>query len=1542
MNEAMGDDDRLRDYLQRATTELRQAKRQLREVDERRHEPIAIVAASCRFPGGVRTPEQLWELVEGGVDAISPFPTDRGWDADALYHPEPATPGRTYVTRGGFLHDAAEFDADFFRISPRDARDTDPQQRLLLETAWEAVERAGIDATALRGTATGVFTGVVYHDYAIGAGPGGLASVASGRLAYFLDLVGPAVTVDTACSSSLVALHWAVQALRSGECSMALVGGATVMPGPESFVGFSQDNGLAPDGRCKSFADAADGTAWGEGVGVLLLERLSQARREGHPVLAVVRGTAINSDGASNGLTAPNGPAQQRLIRAALADAQVPADQVDLVEAHGTGTTLGDPIEAVALLETYGRGRPADRPLWLGSIKSNVGHTQAAAGVGGVIKVVEAIRRGVLPRTLHVDAPSSNVDWSRGAVRLLTDQAPWPDHGYPRRAGVSAFGLSGTNAHVIIEEPPAEEPAADRADRAPGAVPLLLSARTAAALPAQAAALRDHVLRDPAVDVADLAFSLATTRAALDHRAAVVAEDVPGLLRGLTALAEGSAAPAGVSTAHARSGGRTAFLFTGQGAQRLGMGRGLHAAFPVFAAALDEVLAELDPVLRDVVWGEDAGRLDRTEFAQPALFAFQVALFRLVESWGVRPDLLAGHSVGELAAAHVSGVLSLRDAAALVTARGRLMQALPSTGAMLAVEATEDEVVPLLDGRVDVAAVNGPTAVVVSGEEEAVDAVDAHFTALGRRTRRLRVSHAFHSPLMEPVLADFAEVARGLDYRAPSIPIVSTVTGEPVGARDLAADYWVRHVRDAVRFRDGVRRLHAEGVTTFLELGPAAVLSAMGPDCVEDGDAVFLPTVRADGAERHDVFAALAHAHGLGVTVDWAGVFAGWDVRRVDLPTYAFQRRRYWRDVPVPAVDPADALRYRVEWQPVTPPSARLDGTWLVAHPAGDDPRLDAVLAGLADAGALVLPVEVSGADRAGLATALAAAPEPDGVLSLLAFDRTEERAVLSRGLVDNVVLAQALGDAGITAPLWCATAGAVAVGTGEPVDARQSATWGLGIGLALEQPTTWGGLVDLPPHVDAQVVERLGAVLADDRGEHEVAIRPGGVFARRLVRGSGGTPDEPWRARGTVLVTGGTGGLGAHVARWLADHGAEHVVLTSRRGRAADGAANLEADLVARGVEVTIAACDVTDREAVRGLLAGLPGLTAVVHAAGASQPLAPLTELDAAGFARVGAAKIAGAAHLDALLADRPLDAFVLFSSGSAVWGSAAQAAYCSANAYLDGLAADRRARGLTATAVGWGSWDGGMVDDEIAATMRRIGAPAMAPGLALRALRRVLETGDAAPVVADFDWARFTSVYTSARPRPLLAALPEAAAVLADSSPEQGEPALAARLAALPAAERAGAVLGAVREQVAAILGHDDPTEVDQARTFTDLGFDSVAAVDLRARLNAVTGRSLPSTLVFDHVTPAALADHLHSVLGDGEAEPPSALTELERLERAAAGLSAAEITRLGLVARLQALAGRLGEVGGSAADVEDRLRAASADDLFTFIDTELGIS
>ncbi|WP_425426500.1 SDR family NAD(P)-dependent oxidoreductase [Amycolatopsis australiensis] len=1507
----------MRDYLRRATTELREANRRVREFEERDAEPIAVIGIGCRYPGGITSADSLWDLVAAGGDAVTDLPGDRGWDLDALLAPgaAPDKPGTTYSRAGGFLHDAAEFDAGFFGISPREAITMDPQQRLVLETSWEAFEHAGIDPMSVRGSRTGVFVGAAPCGYGTGRRTeaataeghlltGNATSVVSGRLAYTFGLEGPTATVDTACSSSLVALHWARHALRQRECSLALAGGVTVMPTPAVFLAFSRQGGLAPDGRCKAFGDGADGFGLAEGAGILLLERLSDARRNGHPVLAVLRGSAMNSDGASNGLTAPNGPSQQRVITQALAAARLSAHQVDAVEAHGTGTRLGDPIEAQALIATYGRGRDPRRPLWLGSVKSNLGHTQAAAGVASVIKVVQAMRHGVLPRTLHADVPSTRVDWPDGTVRLLTEATDWPDTGEPRRAAVSSFGISGTNVHAVFEaaSPAPETPA----PAVSGPVPLVLSARSAAALRAQAGRLRERLLAAPGLDRADVAHSLLTGRAALDERAVVVGADRDALLAGLAAVASGASA-ASVLTGSAGPG-KTAFLFSGQGSQALGMGRDLYERFPVFAEAFDEVCARWDSPVRDVLWGSDAELLNRTVFAQAGLFAVEVALFRLLESFGVRPDVLIGHSIGELAAAHVAGVFSLADACVLVAARGRLMQALPEGGAMLAVQASEEDIGPVvaeLPG-VSVAAVNGPEAVVVSGDVDAVEAVARW--AGDRKTNRLKVSHAFHSHRMDPMLAGFAAVASTVEYHEPRLPIVSTVTGKAASAELCSAGYWVDQVRGTVRFADAVGVAAADGVTRFAEVGPQGVLAAAAHGVPGAAGALVTATQLADRDGTATLLTALARAHVHGVAVDWAPVL-GTARNRVDLPTYAFQRERFWLDS---ATGPrAGTWRYRATWQPVPDRAAELSGEWLLLSDGGSADLATA----LTDAGAGVRQVVVpAGADRAELAEAVAG----DYAGVLVALD-----------VVHTATAVQALGDAGVTARVWAVTRDAMAVdGPGDP-DA--AAVWGLGRTIALELPDRWGGLVDVPAELDERTGPRLAGVLTG--AEDQVVVRESGVRGRRLTR-LGGVPGGDWTPDGTVLITGGTGALGAEVAKWAVARGATRLLLLSRRGPDAPGAEELRAEL--SGADVRIVACDIADREALAEVLAG-ERVTAVFHTAGVLDD-GVVDGLTPARFATVFRAKVTAARLLDELTRDHPVSAFVLFSSLAATIGGSGQGNYAAANAHLDALADQRVHNGLPALSVAWGAWAAaGMAATGAAAErVERGGIAAMRPEAALRELGRLMAaTGTV--TVADVDWPRFAPAFAAVRPSPLLTGVPEAAQAMATEADAGSQ---AERLRAASAAERGRLLLDLVRAQAAAALGHASAGAIAPGRAFRDLGFDSLTAVEFRNRLAAATGVALPATAVFDHPTATALAGHLEAAFGGDPAE--ALLEDYERLEAALLGVPGSEAAAR-IVLRMQKLTTALKDSRplDEPSAVQD-VASATDEEMFELLGKEFGIS
>ncbi|MFI9629694.1 type I polyketide synthase [Streptomyces sp. NPDC052042] len=1542
-------------------------------------EPVAIVAMSCRLPGGTDTPEALWQLLTEGGDAVSALPADRGWDIEGLYDTEPGRPGRYYQREAGMLPEAGAFDPEFFGISPREALAMDPQQRILLETGWEVLERAGIDPATLRGTRTGTFVGAMNQDY----GPrlheapedisgylltGNSVSVASGRLAYTLGLEGPAVTVDTACSSSLVALHLAAQSLRTGECSLALAGGVTVLPTAGSFIEFSKQRALAPDGRSKAFSADADGFGLAEGAGMVLLERLSDARRGGRRVLAVLRGSAINQDGASNGLTAPSGPAQQRVIRQALANAGLTAADVDAVEAHGTGTTLGDPIEAQALLATYGRDRDGDRPLWLGSLKSNIGHTQAAAGIAGVLKSVLALQHGLLPRTLHAEVPSPHVDWTAGRVRLLTDAVDWPATGRPRRFGVSSFGISGTNAHAIIEETPAEPPVADPAPEADTPaeapdVPWILSARSPEALAARAEDLLAHIAAHPGSRPADIGHALATTRTAFEHRAVVTGATEAELTGGLGALAAAGSTPrtAQGTAADAR---RVAFVFPGQGSQWAGMAVGLLDSSAVFherIAACGRALAPyVDWSLEDVLRGAPgAPALDSADdVVQPALWAVMVSLAELWRSFGVEPSAVIGHSQGEIAAAAVSGALGLDDAARVVALRSRLLARLAGLGGMVSVPEPLADVTRRLDQwgeRLGIAAINGPRSTVVSGDADALDELLAACTADGVRAKRVPVDYASHSSHVELIEAELTEALAGITPLTPPVPFYSTVTGEPVDSAALDATYWYTNLRTTVRFEPAARRLIADGHQVLVECSPHPVLAIGLQETAEDADTTVdvVPSLRRGDGGSARFLTSLGQAWTRGVPADWAAAFAGLRPRPADLPTYPFQRRRFWLDTAAPAapatgaghgeeearfwaaventdvqaltssldLDPDASLdgivtrladwrrrstrtaridnwRYRVTWTPTETQARRgsrapLTGTWLLVTTTArqDGATATAVHEALTGCGARVERIPLDPAahpDRQTVAALLTdrlaqgglAADTVTGVLSLLAEDPADAPGHhVPAALAATLALLQALGDTGIGAPLWCATSGAVATGPADPLRRpAQAQIWGLGRVAGAEHPQRWGGLVDLPETLDARALDLLTSLLADPAGEDELAVRATGTLARRLVRATA-DPAAPTgdhtlaRPHGTVLVTGGTGTLGAHVARWLARSGAAHLVLTSRSGPAAEGAAELHEELAALGCRATIAACDVSDRDALARLLGSLPAehpLTGVIHTAGALDD-GVLDAMTTDRLEHVLRPKAEAALHLHELTAGHDLDFFVLFSSIAGIVGNGGQGGYAAANAFLDALAHQRRAQGLPATAIAWGSWGSGrMMGRHAEEHLTRRGILPMPADLGIAALRRAMDHDDTAVTVADIDWERFVRAFAHTGDYPLLHRLPEARRILeaadapAGAGPTAGGPALAGQLAALPGPERLRALVELVRTQAATVLGHSRADAVQPQRAFRDTGFDSLTAIELRNRLVGATGLRLATTVVFDHPNPAELAAHLDARL------------------------------------------------------------------------------
>ncbi|GAA2807793.1 hypothetical protein GCM10010452_40570 [Crossiella cryophila] len=1428
-------------------------------------DPVVIIGMACRYPGGVTDPDELWRLVAEERDAVGEFPLDRGWDLDELAR-------ISATTRGGFLDGAARFDPEFFGISPREALAMDPQQRQLLETAWEALERSGLDPTALRGTAAGVFVGASQQDYLTTAEgetaelgglvmTGRLSSVLSGRIAYTLDLKGPAVTVDTACSSSLVALHLAAQSVRNGESELALAGGVAVMATPFAYEEFTHQGGLAADGRCKAFAQEADGTGWAEGVGLVVLTRQSTARRAGHRILAVLRGSAINQDGASNGLAAPNGTAQQRVIRQALANARLTPEEVDLVEAHGTGTTLGDPIEANALIATYGQDR--EQPLWLGSLKSNLGHAAAAAGIGGVIKTVEALQHGVLPRTLHVGEPMSTVDWK--SVRVLAEARAWPELDRPRRAAVSSFGVSGTNAHVILEQGPAE-PAATHDEAGTASAPWPLSGRTPAAVRAQAARLSAHLAAHPDLRPVDIGHSLATTRTTFDHRAVVFNQDE------LTRLAQGG--PVVQAT-----GSRPVFVFPGQGSQWVGMAVEL-LAHNVFAESMrecaDAFAGLVEWSLLDVL--TDADALRRVDVVQPVLFAVNVSLARLWRSYGVEPEGVVGHSQGEIAAAYVAGALSLVDAARVVCLRSKLIaRELAGLGGMVAlpIPVAEAEKLSATHG-LSVAAVNGPESVVVSGPTAGVESL----LAADGRARRIEVDYASHSAGVEVIRAKLLESLAGITPRAAAVPYYSALTGGRFDTAGLDAEYWYQNLRERVDFHGAVTTMLADGFDVFIESSAHPVLTSAIPT------PAVLGTLRRDEGGLDQLHRALAEAFTHGVTVDWRPAHP--DGRVVPLPTYAFQHSHLWV---TPRRDPAERWRHRIDWVPLPEPDHTTElGRWLVV---GDDH----------------------------LATALGATAVTDG-------SRAEVAAALRVHAADGILLAsatpaaaarfvQAVDDAGLGLPMWIATRNAVAVGSADAAPNPDAAgVWGLARVASWEYPGIWGGLVDLPAELDEATVDRLRALLAGKPEETQIALRANGLLGRRLTRLTPETPTRTWTPEGTVLITGGTGGIGAEVARWCASQGARKLVLVSRRGPEAPGAQQLRVDCEQLGAEVVLVAADVADQDRMAELLAEHPPAN-VFHLAAslADGVLDTLTEQDLAEVLR---AKAVGAQVLDELTRGRNLDAFVLFSSISGVFGVPGLGAYATANAMLDAVAQRRHAAGEHALSVAWGAWAGDglathVVGDE---RLRRMGLTAMPVPAALAALSHALNRRAVTLAVFNADWSRVPA-QTRDGLGALLHDLPEARPVPVI------QPVAADPLAGLTGEQRAARLREIVRAEVAAVLGHPDGSAVDPRRIFGELGFDSLASVRLRNRLTEITGLALPVTVVFDHPTATALAAHLAERLGAAGPEVPELLASLAALLDNDEG----GVLRGGVEALLR---GR-----PAPADVP-RFDSASDEELFGFID------
>jgi acyl transferase domain-containing protein/aryl carrier-like protein len=1489
--------------LARRISSLSPEKRLLLELKLQRKrglpEPIAIVGMACRFPEAPSL-EAFWHLLTEGHDAIRRVPSNR-WDADTFYDPDPGTTGKTYCPWGGFLDGVDQFDPTFFGITPREAPAIDPQQRLFLETVWQALEDAGIVPQTLGGQPVGVFAGASTLDYgqlllqgteAVGTyTTTGLAStMVANRVSYLLNLQGPSLTIDTACSSSLVAVHLACQSLWNGEARLALAGGVNLMLTPTVTVGFSKLTALSPDGRCKAFDADANGFVRSEGVGTVVLKPLGQALADGDRIYALIRGSATNQDGRTNGLTAPNPAAQEAVVKAAYAQGGISLDQVDYIEAHGTGTLLGDPIEANALGQVFRPFRPLDQPVRLGSVKSNIGHTEAAAGIASLIKVALCLHRRTLVPSLHFHTPNPYIPFDQLPLQVQQRLEPWAMADPMTIAGVSSFGFGGTNAHVALQAVPQIEPIQ------PMERPLhvfCLSAQSQPALAAYAQTMAQALTADQSLG--DVCHTVNAGRTAFDYRLALLAKDIPSLVEQLQQISP-SDSPVPTSPG-------IVFMFTGQGSQYRGMGQELYDTQPVFKAAIDRCTDLLSPYLdqplTDLLFGDDHpdALLHQTRYTQPALFALEYALAQLWLSWGVRPAAVVGHSVGEYVAACIAGVLSLEDGLRLMAQRGRLMQSLPANGGMVAVFAPEAVVAPALAPfaqTVSLATLNGPKHTVIAGLQRDLEQVVETLHRQGLQTKPLQVSHAFHSPLMDPVLNVFEQSAQGITFSPPQLPLVSNLTGEFVGEDEvLNAQYWRRQARQPVRFGQAIATLQQAGYHLFLEVGPHPVLSAMGKRCVVEGTATWLPSLRRGQGSWQTLLTALGRLYTQGVNPDWHGFDRPYDRRRLSLPTYPFQRQRYWIDLPISAQPVASVLgttktslattqstAYGLAWHPQSLPrtsAPAAPSTWLILGETdslwpslGDRLRqrgITPIRATLGDrfqrlqadhyqvsADDPIQPLlaDLQQAGQAPPAHVLYVAPPSPLAEADPWPDRVAEPVLtLLQGLVQSAVP---------RLRLWLITQGVQTVQKQEPVVSPPQATlWGLGRTLRLEHPELWGGLIDIGMTLggDAQTpdpalaIPLIDHILAGD-GEDEVALRGDRRWVPRLQTidlDPRATPptalEPPIQPEATYLITGGTGGLGLRLARWLVDQGARTLVLVSRRGPKAEVETVLTL-LRQAGATVWVEAVDVCDRTALSTLLhriqAQLPPLRGLVHAAGTLAD-GVLVNQSLEQFHRVMPAKLQGAWNLHQLTQSLSLDWFVLFSSVSSLLGSPGQGNYAAANAGLDALAHYRQQQGLAALSLSWGPWQevGMAVDHQSSGTsLSQRGMVPLTVAEGLQWLGTVLRRRASLPSphlgIVHLDWARLRRYLPTADPPPVLstvmprAAKSEAApADTADAETADGTSPLQ-QLLALPTPQRVTELQTYFQTQVGTVTGLTNAVPVDTS--LLDLGLDSLMTMDLLA--------------------------------------------------------------------------------------------------------------
>ena len=1472
-------------------------------------EDIAVISIACRLPGGIVTPEDFWQLLQSGGDTTSDVPKDR-WDADKIYSADPDVDSTSYCRRGGFLESVYSYDAAFFGISPREAQAMDPTQHLMLELCWEGFERAGYTRDQLSGSTTGVFLGVSNNGTTNSIVPdlkghsitGSASATMAGRLSYTFDLQGPSLVVDTACSSSLVATHLACKALQQGECKMAVTGGVSLLLTPGIYIEFSKLRGLSADGRCKAFSDDTDGTGFSEGAAVMVLKRLSDAQRDGDDIQAVLRGTAMMHGGSSSGLTAPSGPGQERVIRTALSQAAMVPSDIDYVEAHGTATKLGDPIELTALAEVFGMGRHSSRdPLRLGSAKSNVGHTQAAAGLVGLMKVVLSMQNDILPKTLHVTKPTRAVDWKNTNMELTLANRPWlPNNSRIRRAGVSAFGIGGTNAHVIAEENPRltmEESDSITPSAFSATVPILLSGNSDTALRAQAEKLRLHIESDAGKDesLSDVGYSLATSRTHFHRRLVVTARDKTEMLEKLESVSSGSNELIHQSGACKLSLG---MLFTGQGSQRPGMGKELYASFPIFRSALDEIAAsftELEPPLLDVMWANsgstNSSLLNRTDFAQPALFALEVSLWKLWHSWGVKAAFLLGHSVGELAVAHVAGVLSLPDACRLVMMRGRLMQNLPCRGKMASLEANSIEVAEAIressqSDKVEIAGHNTPSQTVISGDIEAVEAVMVCIAGLGRKTKMLDTSHAFHSYHMNSMIDDFKAVADSVQFNPPNIPIISSMTGRLAETRELVRpEYWAQQARSRVRFSDAFQELSKRGANAYLEIGPSPVLCGLGAACLPNASQMstplWLPSLKPNMDETLVIQKSIGNLHEWHVPVDWSAYFKPFQCRKVRLPTYAFQRETSqpankveWScgisqglDVDE-AVQNVDQMMFEMNWRSMDVEKVQPRGSWGLLCPSEETVWVKKAQNTLIEAGIQLVPNEK-----------LQEGEYLDGLLTL--WDSDADVVPMAHSFIAKALAQlQEVIMNGFTMPVVWVTRHAVGAGADDrPVAIGAGPLWGLMRTARSEHPDSRLRLIDVDEQTDLETLS-LALMLGD---QTEIAIRKGKMLMPhmeriRLVSSPIGLP--LLRTGGAVLITGGLGDIGGRIARRLVtSHGVCDLVLTSRHGMESPAAKALVAELAKLDAKVTIVGGNIADMNSLRSIFQMFTverPLRGVIHAAGVVDS-GVLSSLTPQKCATTFAPKVDGLWNLHQLTKDLDLDIFMMFSSISGIMGLPGLGNYAAANSFMDVIAYLRRAQGLPATSVAYGPWGGDGMATTLVSTTRAhlsyLGLDFLIPDVGLDLFEQAVRHRRILTVAASLDLQRLGAYYEEQGGVP-----PFLRSILGQSSIKQPVDEAADLLNTLvdtPPEKHGRIVLQKVQATIAKALGYTRVDDVDVSRPLKELGIDSLTAVLIRNHLAKLTCTALPPNIALLHPDLKSLSTFvLSQLLGNVRSNSSSA--------------------------------------------------------------------